>query len=81
MIMFFLALYLIAIGVLVTKYHTWTPQAVVKVALFIIPVPIIIIALGLTVVAGKVTKTNVRLIADELQQASDRIEDILKDEA
>ncbi|CCI88449.1 hypothetical protein BN79_021 [Yersinia phage phiR2-01] len=79
--MFFLALYLIAIGVLVTKYHTWAPKTVIKVALFIIPVPIIIIALGLTVVAGKVTKTNVSLIADELQQASDRIEDILKDEA
>lgn len=81
MMMFILAFYLIVIGVLVTKYHTWTPKNVVKVALFILPVPIIIVALVLTMLAGKVTKTNVKRVVDELQQSSDMIEDILKDEA
>lgn len=81
MMMFILALYLIVIGVLVTKYHTWTPKNVIKVALFILPVPIIIVALVLTMLAGKVTKTNVKRVVDELQQSSDMIEDILKDEA
>lgn len=81
MIMFILTLYLIVIGVLVTKYHTWTPKNVIKVALFILPVPIIIVALVLTMLAGKVTKTNVKRVVDELQQSSDMIEDILKDEA
>lgn len=81
MMMFILALYLVIIGVLVTKYHTWTPKNVAKVALFILPVPIIIVALVLTMLAGKVTKTNVKRVVDELQQSSDMIEDILKDEA
>ncbi|QXV85208.1 hypothetical protein bas27_0169 [Escherichia phage TrudiGerster] len=81
MIMFLLAMYLVVIAVLVQKYHTWTIKNVAKVALFIIPVPVLIVALVLTMIAGKITKTNVKRIIDEIQQSSDLIEDILKDEA
>lgn len=81
MMLIILAFYLVIVGVLVTKYHTWTPKNVGKVALFVLPVPIIIVAMLFTMLAGKVTKTDVRRIVDELQQSSDMIEDILKDEA
>ncbi|WLI71448.1 hypothetical protein CPTAKMECS_175 [Salmonella phage vB_SenS-AKM_ECS] len=81
MMLIILAFYLVIIGVLVTKYHTWTPKNVSKVALFVLPVPIIIVAMLFTMLAGKVTKTDVKRIVDELQQSSDMIEDILKDEA
>lgn len=80
MMMFILAFYLIVVGVLVTKYHTWTPKSVAKVALFIIPVPFIILSMLLVMLVGKITKTNIKLIADELQQSCDMVEDILKDE-
>ncbi|EJB4242313.1 hypothetical protein MT068_001378 [Salmonella enterica] len=80
MMMFILAMYLVVVAVLVQKYHTWTVKNVAKVALFIIPVPIIIVALVLTIVIGKITKTDVKRVVDELQQSSDMIEDILKDE-
>ena len=78
--MFILAFYLIVVSVLVTKYHTWAPKNVVKVALFVIPVPLIILSMLLVVLIGKITKTDVKRIADELQQSCDMIEDILKDE-
>lgn len=78
--MFILAVYLIVVGVLVTKYHTWAPKNVVKVALFVIPVPLIILSMLLVMLIGKVTKTDVKRIADELQQSCDMVEDILKDE-
>lgn len=81
MMMIILAMYLVVVAVLVQKYHTWTVKNVAKVALFIIPIPIIIVALVLTIVIGKITKTDVKRIVDELQQSSDMIEDILKDEA
>ncbi|QIO00260.1 putative membrane protein [Salmonella phage beppo] len=81
MMLIILAFYLVIVGVLVTKYHTWTPKNVAKVALFVLPVPIIIVAMLFTMLAGKVTKTDVKRIVDELQQSSDMIEDILKDEA
>ncbi|WVL06076.1 hypothetical protein SIA3lw_00162 [Salmonella phage vB_SalS-SIA3lw] len=80
MMMFILAFYLIVVGVLVTKYLTWAPKNVVKVALFVIPVPLIILSMLLVMLIGKVTKTDVKRIADELQQSCDMIEDILKDE-
>lgn len=66
MMMFILAFYLIVVGVLVTKYHTWTPKNVVKVALFVIPVPLIIFSMLLVMLVGKVTKTDIKRIADEL---------------
>ncbi|WCX68719.1 hypothetical protein [Salmonella phage GSW6] len=81
MILFLLAMYLIIVAVLIQKYHTWTPKNIAKVALFVIPVPILIVALLLTMVAGKITKTDVKRIINEIQQSSDMIEDILKDEA
>ncbi|BEU76255.1 hypothetical protein Shin27_0520 [Escherichia coli phage Shin27] len=81
MMLIILAFYLVIVGVLVTKYHTWTPKNVAKVALFVLPVPIIIVAMLFTMLACKVTKTDVKRIVDELQQSSDMIEDILKDEA
>lgn len=81
MMMFILAFYLIVVGVLVTKYHAWTPKNVAKVALFIIPVPLIIFSMLLVMLIGKVTKTDVKRIADELQQSCDMVEDIIKDEA
>ena len=81
MMMFILAFYLIVVGVLVTKYRTWTPKNVVKVALFVIPVPLIIFSMLLVMLVGKVTKTDIKRIADELQQSCDMVEDILKDEA
>ncbi|WDR22113.1 hypothetical protein PJM41_0028 [Salmonella phage vB_SenS_UTK0009] len=81
MMMFILAMYLVVVAVLVQKYHTWTVKNVAKVALFIIPIPIIIVALVLTIVIGKITKIDVKRVVDELQQSSDMIEDILKDEA
>lgn len=81
MMMFILAFYLIVVGVLVTKYYTWTPKNVVKVALFVIPVPLIIFSMLLVMLVGKVTKTDIKRIADELQQSCDMVEDILKDEA
>ncbi|UIR90610.1 putative membrane protein [Escherichia phage PSa2] len=81
MMLIILAFYLVIVGVLVTKYHTWTPKNVGKVALFVLSVPIIIVAMLFTMLAGKVTKTDVKRIVDELQQSSDMIEDILKDEA
>ncbi|QXV85382.1 hypothetical protein bas30_0166 [Escherichia phage TrudiRoth] len=81
MMLIILAFYLVIVGVLVTKYHTWIPKNVAKVALFVLPVPIIIVAMLFTMLAGKVTKTDVKRIVDELQQSSDLIEDILKDEA
>lgn len=80
MIMFILALYLIVVGVLLTKYHSWAPKNIVKVALFVIPVPLIILSMLLVMLIGKVTKTDVKRIADELQQSCDMVEDILKDE-
>ena len=79
--MFILAVYLLVVGVLVTKYHTWTPKNVVKVALFVIPVPLIILSMLLMMLVGKVTKIDIKRIADELQQSCDMVEDILKDEA
>ncbi|QIO02138.1 putative membrane protein [Salmonella phage rutana] len=81
MMLIILAFYLVIVGVLVTKYYTWTPKNIGKVALFVLPVPTIIIAMLFTMLAGKVTKTDVKRIVDELQQSSDLIEDILKDEA
>lgn len=81
MMLIILAFYLVIVGILVTKYHTWTPKNAGKVALFVLPVPIIIVAMLFTMLAGKVTKTDVKRIVDELQQSSDLIEDILKDEA
>ncbi|CAL5098715.1 Phage protein [Salmonella phage Tennessee] len=78
--MFILAVYLIVVGVLVTKYHTWAPKNVAKVALFVIPVPLIILSMLLVLLIGKVTKTDITSIADELQQSCDMIEDIIKDE-
>ena len=78
--MFILAVYLIVVGVLVTKYHTWAPKNVAKVALFVIPVPLIILSMLLVMLIGKVTKTDIKRIADELQQSCDLIEDIIKDE-
>lgn len=78
--MFILAFYLIVVGVLVTKYHTWAPKNVAKVALFVIPVPPIILSMLLVMLIGKVTKTDIMRIADELQQSCDMIEDIIKDE-
>lgn len=80
MIMFIFALYLIVVGVLLTKYHSWAPKNIVKVALFVIPVPLIILSMLLVMLIGKVTKTDVKRIADELQQSCDMVEDILKDE-
>ncbi|ASD50209.1 hypothetical protein SSP1_037 [Shigella phage SSP1] len=81
MMMFILAFYLIVVSVLVTKYHTWTPKNVVKVALFVIPVPLIIFSMLLVMLVGKITKTDIKRIAYELQQSCDMVEDILKDEA
>lgn len=78
--MFILAVYLIVVGVLVTKYRTWAPKNVAKVALFVIPVPLIILSMLLVMLIGKVTKTDIKRIADELQQSCDMIEDIIKDE-
>lgn len=81
MMMFILEFYLIVVGVLVTKYHTWAPKNVVKVALFVIPIPLIIFSMLLVMLVGKVTKTDIKRIADDLQQSCDMVEDILKDEA
>lgn len=80
MIICILAFYLVVVGVLITKYHRFTPKAVVKVALFIIPVPFIIFSMLLVMLIGKITKIDIERIADELQQSCDMIEDIIKDE-
>lgn len=75
-----LAIYLLVIAVLVTKYRSWTPKDVFKVAVFIIPILATMVAIALTIVAGHLTRTNVTNIHQDLVNAANLIEDLIKNE-